>query len=112
VSAWIKTPYHDRKRPVLLSDWPETHRQGELRIENPDIIAEMDLSNCDLGVQIAWDGRVWLCVNGVAWVRFKPSRNDEAGTMPLSNEGGEQHEEVDQAGADRLDSPGDLQQPR
>lgn len=35
----------------------------------------MDLQNCDVGLQVAWDGRIWVCVNGVAFLRFKPSRN-------------------------------------
>jgi len=61
-------------RPVLRHEIPETHVQGHLSIENAEQIAEMDLQDCDLGLQVAWDGRVWLCVNGVAWVRFKPSR--------------------------------------
>lgn len=56
----------------LIHEVPETHKQGHLSIENAEVVAAMDLADCDLGLQIAWDGRVWLCVNGVAWVRFKP----------------------------------------
>jgi hypothetical protein len=58
---------------TLRHEIPETHVQGHVSIENAEQIAGMDLTDCDLGVQIAWDGRLWLCVNGVAWVRFKPN---------------------------------------
>ena len=30
----------------------------------------MDFAACSFGVQVANDGRVWVCVNGVAWLRF------------------------------------------
>jgi len=30
------------------------------------------LMDCDFGVQIARDGRVWICVDGVAFIRFLP----------------------------------------
>ena len=26
----------------------------------------------DFGIQIAKDGRVWICIDGVAFIRFKP----------------------------------------
>lgn len=26
----------------------------------------------DFGIQIATDGRVWVCINGIAFLRFKP----------------------------------------
>lgn len=48
---------------------PETHVQGRLFFENlPDLVAQ----ECDLGIQIAPDGRVWLCINGIAFLRFSP----------------------------------------
>ncbi|QIG58291.1 hypothetical protein SEA_SKOG_139 [Gordonia phage Skog] len=44
-------------------------------VHNQDEILPLLESNAevDLGIQIAWDGRVWLCVNGQAFLRFKPS---------------------------------------
>jgi hypothetical protein len=49
------------------------HQQGHLSIENmPDLEC---LGNCDLGVRVLPDGRVWLCVNGIAFIRFKPDQN-------------------------------------
>ena len=63
--------------PVQPTRFPETHRQGYLSIENDEIVRGMDLSDCDVGIQVSHDGRIWLCVNSVAWIRFKPSGKDQ-----------------------------------
>jgi len=53
-----------------MKDYPETHQKGMLTIESmPEKKLLMD---CDLGIQIAKDGRVWVCIYGVAFLRFKP----------------------------------------
>ena len=59
---------------------PEVHCKGMVIVENLDMIKEMtstldSLRNTDLGIQISDDGRVWICVNGVALLRFKPNNN-------------------------------------
>ena len=48
----------------------EEHETGMLTLENLDTIAAMDRMNVDVGVQISHN-RIWLCVNGVAFVRFR-----------------------------------------
>lgn len=53
---------------------PETHQTGSLLIENVPEVLAMDGTNCDVGLQTSADGRIWLCVNGVAFVRFSPLR--------------------------------------
>ena len=53
--------------------FPETHRQGHVSVENLDFIKEMDLQDADFGIQICIDGRVWVCINGIAFIRFKPA---------------------------------------
>ena len=53
--------------------FPETHRQGRVSLENLDFIKEMDLQDADFGIQICIDGRVWVCINGIAFIRFKPA---------------------------------------
>ena len=58
----------------MSKDFPETHKQGMISIENLELIKSMDLQNADFGVQISQDGRVWCCINGVAFIRFKPTR--------------------------------------
>lgn len=55
-----------------FTGYPEAHERGTLMIENYDIIQEMHLRECDLGIQVAGDGRAWVCVNGVALIRFSP----------------------------------------
>jgi hypothetical protein len=53
--------------------FPEKHWRGSVGIENLEFIKEMVLSDADFGVQIASNGQVWVCVNGIAFVRFKPT---------------------------------------
>lgn len=61
-----------------LEYWPETHRQGVLEVTMSALEAARR-DDLDFGVQIAPDGRVWVCLNGAAFLRFKPSRRTEAG---------------------------------
>jgi hypothetical protein len=58
-----------------MDEIPETHQQGHLSIENLDMIMSMgfNLQQCYVGLQVAKDGRIWVCVNGVAFLRFKPN---------------------------------------
>ena len=52
-----------------MKEIPETHIRGLMSIENiPEKIGE----ECDFGIQVAKDGRVWICVDGIAFIRFKP----------------------------------------
>jgi len=57
-----------------VKELKETHQRGYISLENPEIIRKMlDNSHIgDFGLQIAKDGRVWVCINGVAFIRFKP----------------------------------------
>ncbi len=52
-----------------IEAYPELHQQGFLSVE-----ATIDSSiDCDFGIQIADDGRIWVCVDGRAFLRFKPT---------------------------------------
>lgn len=65
----------------------ETHIQGHISIENlPEELAEVILAtderlmrtggfHGDFGMQIAEDGRVWICLNGIAFLRFSPHKD-------------------------------------
>ena len=46
----------------------ETHVRGFLSVE-AHITSLLD---CDFGIQIAEDGRVWIYLNGAALLKFKP----------------------------------------
>ena len=60
-----------------MINYPETHKQGLLSIENLEIIQKKDLTDVDVGLQISTDGRIWLCIDGIAFIRFKPYKNQE-----------------------------------
>jgi len=67
---WIKPiprAFFDEKCPVDF--YPETHQEGLMSIEKAFSTCQ---HHCDLGIQVAADGRIWLCVNGEAYIRFKP----------------------------------------
>lgn len=61
-----------------MKPYEETHQQGTIFLGNLEElgIAGQDMQiHGDLGVQIAEDGRVWVCINGIAFVRFSPHPN-------------------------------------
>jgi hypothetical protein len=59
--------------------YKETHQQGLISIENMGAITKRIVPSVpiyvegDLGIQIAKDGRVWVCIDGVAFLRFTPN---------------------------------------
>lgn len=61
---------------------PEFHQTGNLTLENVDLFF-VGVSNqitglrepVDVGLQVAKDGRIWLCINGIAFLRFSPHPN-------------------------------------
>ena len=63
-----------------MKELKETHQKGLITLENipdelriprymPHLLGGMQ---GDLGIQIAKDGRIWVCINGIAFLRFKP----------------------------------------
>lgn len=65
-----------------MKEYPETHLKGMVSIENmPDELSVKKhdwagtthwIQSCDFGIQIGKDGRVWVCINGIAFLRFSP----------------------------------------
>ena len=55
---------------------PEMHQQGLIFIENiNEIIKGKEYNKIiegDIGIQMAKDGRIWICINGIAFIRFNP----------------------------------------
>lgn len=47
----------------------EQHDQGILVIDS----LPSSKIDCDLGIKIGDDGRIWICVDGISVMRFKPS---------------------------------------
>lgn len=56
-----------------IKEYQETHQFGRISIEN---VPDDRVIEGDLGVQIAEDGRIWVCINGIAFIRFKPSKQE------------------------------------
>jgi len=61
-------------------DFPEVaeiHQRGLLGVENLEHVLSLHsagaLVDCDVGLQTHFDGRIWICVNGIAFLRFKPN---------------------------------------
>lgn len=53
----------------MIKEYPETHQQGLITIEQNLKTGSLE---GDLGIQIAKDGRIWICINGISAIRFKP----------------------------------------
>jgi hypothetical protein len=69
---WFKPlpeAYFDPENKTI-DPYEVTHQEGIVSIENP--LPDNRESHGDLGVQIARDGRIWLCFNGSSLIRFKP----------------------------------------
>ena len=62
--------------------YPEAHRVGYVSVENLELVQGMDLTQADFGIQIASNGQVWICVNGIAFIRFKPHAATNQGHAP------------------------------
>jgi hypothetical protein len=66
---WIKPQRVPQFDSNEVDEYPVLHQTGMLSVE-------MDLRGGthigDVGIQIACDGRIWLCYDGGAYIRFKP----------------------------------------
>ena len=61
------------ERGGMMKEYPEKFQHGVISVENvPEGLFLGRMLECDLGIKIATDGRIWLCVNGLAFIRFKP----------------------------------------
>jgi hypothetical protein len=61
-------------REKFISEYPETHQLGTITLENvPDELKNYMYMGGDLGIQVARNGRVWICINGIAFLRFQPT---------------------------------------
>jgi len=56
-----------------VTEFGPLYQSGHVYMDNPDLIQRLDLTDCEFGVQVGWDGRVWVCINGIAFLRFKPN---------------------------------------
>lgn len=62
----------------MVEPYEETHQKGLITIEQ-NLISGGEIG--DFGIQIAPDGRVWICVDGIAIIRFKPLSDELMKTL-------------------------------
>jgi len=54
-----------------VKEYPLTSLEGIITFEQP-FLGKGSCIEGVLGIQIAKDGRVWICLDGIALIRFKP----------------------------------------
>lgn len=58
-----------------MKDLGPEYQRGSVLIDLQSIVG-YDPFDCIFGVQLHDDGRIWVCINGVTWLRFKPNGKD------------------------------------
>lgn len=58
-----------------IKEYAETHQKGYLSVDM-SIKPEL-LKKCDVGVMISRDGRIWICVDGLSFIRFRPALSEK-----------------------------------
>ena len=67
-----------------VKPYPETHQKGIITFEQfmfNRVDPNWRAISGDLGIEIAEDGRIWINVNGVAFLRFKPMSSKLTDTL-------------------------------
>ena len=69
---------------MKIKPYEETHMDGIISLENnpfdnilvppPNPFRTQPYITGDFGIQIAEDGRIWICINGISFVRFTPTK--------------------------------------
>jgi len=61
-----------------MKEYPEVHQQGLITLESmPEKLRTCKGMGGDLGIQITKDGRVWVCINEIAFLQFKPLTKEQ-----------------------------------
>ena len=62
----------------MADEYGPEYRRGHVSMDRESLehVMLMDPTDCVFGIQIADDGRVWVCVNSVTFLRFKPNGKD------------------------------------
>lgn len=58
---------------MKIKPYEETHMDGIIHLENNPFIEGQYGIKGDFGIQVAEDGRAWVCIDGIAFLRFMPS---------------------------------------
>jgi hypothetical protein len=62
----------EKIREEKNKEYPLLNQGGYISFENDVTYKGQGLIKGILGIQIAADGRVWICVNGISILRFRP----------------------------------------
>ncbi|RLI66807.1 MAG: hypothetical protein DRO67_00090 [Candidatus Asgardarchaeum californiense] len=54
-----------------------TYCKGTLEIQDTFKMFPHNLLDIELGIQISDDGRLWVCINGSSFIRFRPHKHIE-----------------------------------
>ena len=60
---------------MKIKPYEDTHMEGLIEI-NPGHDKLPYYINGDIGIEICTDGRIWICIEGVSFLRFKPTLKD------------------------------------
>ena len=62
-----------KQRGYRVKPYPELHQEGIISIENlpPELQLKEGMIEGNFGIQVASDGRIWICVNGISLIRFR-----------------------------------------
>lgn len=74
-SEWCypQSPCKGCELPMLRAasaEFGPMYQEGQLSIE---FAPDFTIKSCNVGVQVAADGRVWVCIDGRSFLRFKPT---------------------------------------
>jgi hypothetical protein len=84
---------------VKIKPYDELHMDGMMFLENdPFHKYGSSVVNGDFGIQIGEDGRVWICFDGVAFIRFAPSDKYVAYSRKLKGGRETEKESIDGSG--------------
>jgi len=81
-TTFYNLPELGKEVTKMVTEYNELHQQGSISVENLEIITGESIAprsfhmEGDLGIQVAKDGRVWVCINGIAFLRFKPTTTE------------------------------------
>ena len=59
------------KKQKLFKEYELQHGEGNISIDN--IPENFNHKINDLGIQISENGKVWICINGISFLRFSPT---------------------------------------
>lgn len=63
---------YSKAKTGRFTAYEEQHSHGFITIENLVEVVDNLKTDADLGIHIAEDGRVWICIDGISFLRFKP----------------------------------------